>query len=81
MDICDLRFSHCCFAILDLDPKNVLSSPGQCHFNEVDSVVMVDTENHLAGPYPCHKRGLRSPAVANVSDSLPALSFSQHHST
>lgn len=57
------RVSHCCFAILDLDPKNVLSSPGQCHFNEVDSVVMDDTENHLATSYPCHKKGLLSPAV------------------
>lgn len=56
-------FSHCCSAILDLNPKNVLSSPGQCHFNEVDSVVMVDTQNHLATLYPCHKRGLLSPAV------------------
>lgn len=53
------RFSHCCSAILDLDPENVLSSPGQCHFNEVDSVVMVDTENHLATSYP----SLLSPAV------------------
>lgn len=56
-------FCHCCFAILSLDPKNVLSSPGQCHFNEVDSVVMADTENHLATSYPSHKRGLLRPAV------------------
>lgn len=75
------QVSQCVFAMSDLDPKNVLSPPGQCHFNEVDSVVMVDTENHLAVSYPCHKRGLLSPAVPNVPDSLPALSFSQHHST
>lgn len=52
-----------CFSMLDLDPKNVLSSPGQCHFNEVVSVVMVHAENHLATSYPCHDRGLLSPAV------------------
>lgn len=56
-------FSHCCFAILDLNQKNVLSSAGQCHFNEVESVVTVDAENHLVTSYPCYKRGLLSPAV------------------
>ena len=78
-------FSHCCYAILDRGPKNVLSSPGECHFNEVDRVVMVDTENHLATLYPCHERGLLRPAVKykqgiqapNAPDSLPALSFTQ----
>lgn len=71
------RFSHCCSAILDLDPENVLSSPGQCHFNEVDSVVMVDTENHLATSYsesPQPSCKIQTGNITpNVSDSLPAL--------
>lgn len=32
-------------------------------FYEVDSVAMVDTENHLADSYRCHKRGPLIPAV------------------
>lgn len=56
-------FSHYCLAILDWGPRNVLCCPGQCHFNEGDSVVMVGTRSHLVTSYPCHDRGLLSPAV------------------
>lgn len=70
-------------AILDLDPKNVLSPAGQCQFNEVVSVVMVHGENHLATSYPCRGRGLLSTSckmptgniTSRVSDSVPTLPF------
>lgn len=70
-------------AILDPDPKNVLSPAGQCQFNEVVSVVMVRAENHLATSYPCRGRGLLSTSckmptgniTPTVSDSVPAMPF------
>lgn len=64
------HFVHCCYAILDQDQKNVLSSPGQC--NEVDSV-MDDTENHLATMYQCHKNRSPQPSCEKCKQGISHL--------